>query len=299
MRTPSTIENRLLEGVYWMLVACAVAGVLVGFACGAMWLVGLACGALMVGLWAGFIEPRLLTQKTIRLNLAASPRAVLRVAFLSDFHAGFVKSSAFYRRVVQRTLALHPDVVILGGDFVEASVEGMRDLECLRELAAPLGVHFLLGNHDFLDDPVRVQRTLAEFGCVDATNRVWVLEKEGAVLEVVSLEDAYFGTPNLALLKSPRRGPRLLLLHEPDQLLDVEEGTADLILFGHTHGGQVRLPFIGAVHPLPQIVSRQFDRGVRSWRGIPVVIGQGLGESTGRVRFCCPPQLLLLEIGLG
>jgi hypothetical protein len=81
-------------------------------------------------------------------------------------------------------------------------------------------------------------------------------------------------------------------------LLDLKEKETDLVLAGHTHSGQVRLPFVGPLVPVPAILGRAVDRGRKVVNGVPAIISNGLGESDGRLRLFSPPQIVLIEVGI-
>ncbi len=284
----------IFEVVFWMLLGCFLTLFVMGLVADVLWVIIPAGLYITLLVEAGCIEPRIITSKVYRVSLEASAR--FRLVFISDFHAGAHKGRRFYQRLVARVNALDPDVIILGGDFVEDEIAGIEDLASFKNLRAAQGVYFLLGNHDFDDEPQCVRTTLVKWKLRDLTNRSVLLEKDGRTIELIGLDDAWRGKPYSQLVHRGASSPRIVLMHEPDGLLDLEAGQADLVLMGHTHGGQVRLPRIGALVPLPQQLPRSFDRGRKDWKGIPVIISQGVGETGTRMRFCCPPEMTVVEI---
>jgi hypothetical protein len=291
-------EHYFFEIAYWALLLLTIVGMIAGAALSNGWLRGFSFVGFLIGIWSGFIEPRLITTARYRLALVKEPKTWVRVAFVSDLHAGLRKRRAFFARAVGMMLALRPDMVLIGGDLVEEAADPLSELEPLSRLEAPLGKYFILGNHDYIDDPDVVDRQMRAWGFASLINERCLIQKEGRSLELVGLDDSWLGKPDVRLLRRAEKSPRLLLLHEPDNLSDVSAGDADAIVMGHTHGGQVRLPFIGSVRHLPQNVSQKYDRGLRDWMGIPVVISQGLGEAESRVRLWCPPEIVMLELGI-
>lgn len=291
------LEGPILTWVYWILIAISVVGFIV-FRSAFPVVAGFffVCLALLV--YGGFIEPQFITVKRYRLPLVDNPVTWVRVVFLSDLHAGGGKTPAYYARVARQTLAQDPDLILFGGDFVEEEAAPVVDLSPFETLHAPLGCYFILGNHDYADDPEAVRRQFLAWGFTDATNKVFHLEKDGRPLTLIALEDSWYGHPDIDLLKQPRQSPRLLFIHQPDNLLDVKAGDVDVAVMGHTHGGQIRLPLIGKLRPLPSKAPQWLDRGLRHWNGIPAVISQGIGESDIRARLFCPPQIVILELGI-
>jgi predicted MPP superfamily phosphohydrolase len=93
--------------------------------------------------------------------------------------------------------------------------------------------------------------------------------------------------------------PLILLSHNPDVILRDEHKRAALIISGHTHGGQFRLPLIGAIAPIPNELGRRYDRGIFTLdNGVILAITQGMGETMARARIFCPPEILMLKINL-
>jgi len=104
------------------------------------------------------------------------------------------------------------------------------------------------------------------------------------------------GVPKLPRLEAGGL-PRVVLTHEPDLLLDMREGQAELALCGHTHGGQIRLPVIGSM-VVPSKLKRHADMGRRIINGIPVFVTRGVGEVLCRARLFCPPEIVVIELGI-
>jgi len=251
--------------------------------------------ALLV--YAAFLEPRILRVTRYRESLVPESRVWLRIAFLSDLHAGGFRTYEWYKRIVRETQALRPDIVVGGGDFVADLVEHVSDLSSLRDLTASLGKVFVLGNHDYIDRPQSVRSALASYGFADLTNGSIVFERDGAKLEVTGVDDHWRGDPVIAK-RTARDVPRLVVAHEPDVCMDLKEGEADLVVTGHTHGGQVRLPFIGPVYPIPSKLGRAVDQGRKTVNGTRLIVSRGLGEEEARVRLFCPAEVVIVDVGI-
>ncbi len=271
----------------------------VGISRGGLWTILALAAAigeamLVVGIW---IEPRRLVVTRIREPLVAEPKVWITVAFLSDLHAGGFRPRSWYERIAQEVAALHPDLLILGGDYVVDLAEPIHDLACLKNVTARLGKYFVLGNHDYMDRPQEIRRAIVSWGYEDLTNRSVMLHVDGRSLELHGIDDCWHGAPKHFRRTSPSI-PHLLVSHEPDTLLDLTEGDTDLVLIGHTHGGQIRLPYIGALWPIPTKLGRRVDRGKKIVNGIRCLLSNGLGETDGRLRWFCAPEILLVEVGV-
>jgi predicted MPP superfamily phosphohydrolase len=243
-----------------------------------------------------FIETHRLRVTTYREELRPHPSVWMKIAFLSDFHAGGSMGKDWWERVATETAALAPDVIVLGGDYVVESFDTINELLPLTQLRAPLGVFFLLGNHDFLDRPEDIRSWLVDKGFADLTNRSITVHRDGRDLEIQGLDDHWYGAPQDFERTSPAIA-HLLIAHEPDALLDLEEGKTDLMLAGHTHGGQVRVPGIGALW-VPTNIGRKVSGGPVRLNGVRALISRGLGQSAWEPRLGARPEIVIVEAGI-
>lgn len=248
--------------------------------------------------YGALIEPQRLTVTTYRHNLVVQPATHFRLVWLSDLHAGPLRPTSWYERIAREVHALHPDMLVLGGDVVVDRVDAasLALLQPLKMLEARMGKFFVLGNHDEMDRPQEVREALSQLGYRDFTNQHAVLIREGRRIEIAGIDDHWMGDPRWTPRTSPEI-PHITFSHEPDIMMDLKEGDTDLVLSGHTHGGQIRLPLVGALW-LPTKLGRLVDQGEKRIHGIPCIISNGLGEAAGRARLGCPPQIIVVEIGI-
>jgi uncharacterized protein len=172
-------------------------------------------------------------------------------------------------------------------------------LDAIASLKAPRGVYAVPGNHDHVVGIARWHRDLAERPAVtDLTNRAEVIDVAGARLCVAGVDDLSLGRPDLGVLPPPEeRDFTLLLAHDPAQAERARRvcDAVDLIVSGHTHGGQVRLPFIGALH-LPTRRDEPYDEGLRRRPWTQVYTSRGVGTVHLPVRFLCRPEVAMLTL---
>lgn len=280
---------------------------------------GLCMVALASGLWsAAFlygcaVEPQLITVTTIRIQ--ADIRQPLRIALLSDLHMGAYKGADYLQRVVQRTNALVPDIVLLAGDYVLGDTpadQAAAALAPLKELHPAAGTYGVLGNHDHglfrafggLHTPVHdpsgtLAKALEQAGVTVLDNANEIVTLGTDKLAIAGIEDRWMPDSDVrgALANIPKGIPIILIAHNPDVVLDPQSGSASIIVAGHTHGGQIRLPGLGPVPRLPTRLGRVFDQGLfRIHNNTDLVITRGVGESGPRMRLFAPPEILLLEL---
>jgi predicted MPP superfamily phosphohydrolase len=220
------------------------------------------------------------------------------VAHLTDIHVGRIITLGYVRKAVDLANAARPDVVVLTGDFVTpARAIGEAYADELRRLEAPLGVFAVLGNHDHWTDPAGVVAMLESAGVEMVTNRRVVLERGGGKLCLAGVDDLWEGRQLLdeALGGLDESVPRLVLCHNPDYAEVMPASPrVDLLLCGHTHGGQVRLPLIGA--PRLPIVHAKYADGLVAGPACAVFVSRGVGLAGLPVRFNCRPEVPVLTL---
>ncbi|OAI42301.1 hypothetical protein AYO40_00215 [Planctomycetaceae bacterium SCGC AG-212-D15] len=275
---------------------------------------GLGAGAALGAGYALVVEPRNFDIRRLSLAIRGLPASLdgLRIIQLTDIHHGPWLSRAFVRGIVDATNRLEPDLFLLTGDYVLSSPEYIRPVaQELGRLRPGIGTLAVLGNHDWWEDGERMREELVAAGIpvIDNTRRIVTPDRRlvesaddglaiGGVGDLWEDRQDYRG----ALGGLPVEMPRLLLSHNPD----VAEETGltrggervDLMLSGHTHGGQVRLPFLGT----PAVPSRyglKYAQGLVQGPRCPVYICRGIGMSVLPIRFAVPPEIALLEIRVG
>ena len=222
-----------------------------------------------------------------------------RVAFLTDTHVtGFVRSD-FYRAVVAQTNRFDPDLILLGGDFVTFR----RDIPLMAEvlldgLSARDGILAVLGNHDYWANGDEVKAAMTAKGVQFIINTSHVIRRDGAELPVVGIDEVYRGEPDVdAAFAGVKRGPRLGLTHHPD-LIDLVAGRRiDLLVCGHTHGGQIRFPFFGAI-VVPSIHEGRYAAGFRRTGEVLVYVSRGIG-AIPPIRILCRPEVATFTLRKG
>ncbi len=232
----------------------------------------------------------------VRTELAGL-RAPLRIAWLTDLHHGEFVRTASVRTWVDAALREAPDLVLLGGDLVDQTPGADPDAELFAELArlrAPLGVWAVAGNHDH-----GRYRGIGPYVALLRGAGIEVLVNRGIAvrpdLHLAGLDDYRNGRPDLGatLRDRPAAGATLLLSHNPDVLPEVPTDVG-LTLSGHTHGGQVVLPGVGALYTS----SRYGERFLAGWVEGPArgYVSRGLGVTSLPVRINCPAELTILDL---
>ncbi len=268
-------------------------------------------------LYSTQLEPSWIEIAEVDVRLPGLPPALdsLTIAQLSDLHLGPHVSARDVARAVERTNALGADLIVVTGDYVYGSAA--YSAPCAQELAAlraPYGTFAVLGNHDIWTDAEQVAANLSAAGIGILRNQAIPLSSQGAALWLVGVEDTgllagTFGdfralwqpaaTALARLLKEiPPDEARVLLVHNPDFTEMLPEDRVDLALCGHTHGGQVRLPLLGA--PIvPSCFGQKYAGGLVAGSQTTVYVNRGIGVIAPPVRFNCRPEITLLRLKSG
>ncbi len=257
-----------------------------------------------MGLRAFWLEPGSFTVDEERISLHWSAHGPLRIAILSDLHVGSpFNGLAKVREIVDRTNAARPDIVCILGDLVVQGVIGghfvpPEDIAAeLKRLRAGAGVFAVLGNHDGWLNHDRVRDALQRNGIRVVEETAERRDTPAGPLWIAGVSDLWTGTHDItAALDAVKHdgAPVILLTHNPDVFPLVPDGVA-LTLAGHTHGGQVRLPFVGA--PIvPSQFGQRFAAGHIVEGGRHLFVATGLGTSILPVRFRVPPAVTILTI---
>ncbi len=242
--------------------------------------------------YATHVEPWRLVVEQVCLPLPAwrPELADLKLVQLSDFHLHPFTTAAQIEAAVEEARVLQPDVAVLTGDYVLATADAIFELApILARLNPRLGIYAVLGNHDHWQSAAVVRQGLQEVGITLLHNCHVALE---GGLVVAGVDDPWVGRPDLASALDGLSSADVvvLLAHEPDF---ADQFTRDprvhLQLSGHSHGGQVRVPGIGAVF-LPQH-GQKYDMGLYQVQDAWVYTNRGLGVTGANVRLNCPPEI--------
>lgn len=223
---------------------------------------------------------------------------MLTVAFASDFHAGITTDPDLLRRACNALEVAKPDVLLLGGDFVSLDARQIDWLAPLMgRIPAPLGRFAVLGNHDRWNGADYVSRSLEAVGIEVLNNRNRRLPPPFDHISICGLDDFLTGQPDAAAALAGAEGARIVLMHAPANLLDLEGEHFDLALCGHTHGGQIALSGGTPIHVALGPLSRDYNRGrFRMNHGGILVVSVGLGCTTLPIRLNSDPEIILCKI---
>src|SRR5829696_7349492 len=263
---------------------------------------------LLLGLlvfWGFFIEPNRLVVRQQTIQIESWPRELngLRIAVIADIHAGapFIDDEKL-RLIVKRTNDLHPDLIVILGDYmtgdgwVRRRVKPEEFAPILKDFSAPLGVYSVLGNHDWWFNGKEVRRGLEQNGIKVLEDEVVQLNARSTTLWLAGLADLWTRPQHIeeTIDKVPEGAPVIALTHNPDIFPQVSQ-RVPLLLAGHTHGGQVRFPLIGSVVHSSKL-GKRYESGHVFENNHHLFVTTGIGTSIMPVRFGVPPEIVLVTV---
>jgi uncharacterized protein len=229
-----------------------------------------------------------------------------RIVQISDIHLDEYTEPFFFERIVHQVNNLAPDLVLLTGDFITRGAFSFiagshavnRCAEILTTLTAPLR-YAILGNHDVAFNAPMVTQALATHSTPVLINQHLPIERNGARFWLCGAEDPGTSHPDLDLtIPAQPDGPVLLMAHEPDfadQVVAHPRGHfVDLMLAGHSHGGQIRLPFLGPLVLPP--MGEKYPEGLYRFNQMQLYVNRGIGTVGLPFRLNCPPEITVITL---
>jgi predicted MPP superfamily phosphohydrolase len=269
-------------------------------------LVTVATVPVVAGMYATKIEPFWPRFPEIPVKIKGLPKSFegYRIAQVTDMHCGHTPLK-FLQQSIAKVAELKPDLVVFTGDLVHhcaAWIEATTDL--VKTFNVPVIVTF--GNHDYgtyrgddeaydpnLDE--QLHAALTSIGATVLRNESISINHPDGKLWFAGLDDLWFGDfrPKLAFQNIPKDQPTIALSHNPDTAEMLADYHPDLILSGHTHGGQIRLPFYGPIRL--NVAQRQYDWGLFQLPNSQLYVSSGIGYIR-KVRFYCRPEVPIITL---
>lgn len=261
----------------------------------------LAVGAMGVIGDAVLYEPRhiIIEKKTIPINGLPDVFEGFRICQITDVHHGQFVGLKFIEKVVNKSNILIPDLMVLTGDYVYNSNKYVVPaISALCNLKSPNGILAVLGNHDHYHGAELAKEVFNKYNAHVLTNSHRLIEIKGKAICIAGVGDLWEGKQDLkeAFKGIPADVSRILLSHNPDyaEVMPKTE-RVDLMLAGHTHGGQIRMPF--SIAPVTMSnYGQKYTGGLVKLPDTQVYVSRGVGVGLLPVRFNCPPEITIITL---
>jgi predicted MPP superfamily phosphohydrolase len=246
--------------------------------------------------YAFFVEPNMLDVTKISLSFDKLPVSAdgIKIVQISDFH--YNRDALIYEKTLRKIAELKPDIIVITGDFTGSRGNDAAVSYCKRIVSLGKPAFAVMGNWD--------HKTVAAYTLKNSLTKagVRVLTNENVEFmphfHIAGTDDSYTGFADLQKTFSgiPEGDFVLLLTHAPDIIYDAAQYKPDLVLCGHTHGGQVKIPFIKKALYVPSIYGSRFLEGLFRVNGVYMYVNRGIGESHLRMRFLSKPEITVFTL---
>lgn len=266
-------------------------------------------------IYGSFIEPKLLIvrEQTIDLPNVEKP---IKIALFADSQVGPYKQTKHVEKIVETILGLEPDLVFIAGDIVNNGLKKVDEtiyLQPLEKLADKIPTYAINGNHEYgincgsekqgckyyhANDSKNVQQTLEKMGIYYLVNELRLITKNEQSFYLFGGDSFWADQLNFTELTNRDKIniPTIALIHNPAAAWETSSHNIDLMLSGHTHGGQIRLPWLGPLAKVDPTFPKKLYQGLHKINGMQLYITSGTGETGTRARLFNPPEIVLLTI---
>ncbi len=256
---------------------------------------------ILVGIWGVFIEPNHIKVEKLSLKIKDLPPSFqnLKILHFSDLH--FKKFGQKEKKVLEILNQLNPDFIFISGDIVDWETNNFDSCQkFLRELAKNYQgrIFGVYGNHDHKN------RKFALLGTILKENKIKILnnesrkiERNGDFIYLIGVDDPHLGYDNIekAMEEVENNSPKILLAHSPEIFRKVKEKNIDLVLTGHTHGGQINIPLFSDL-VLPLKYDKKYKSGLFKENSTYLYVNRGIGETLLPIRINAFPEVTLITL---
>lgn len=250
----------------------------------------------LLGWYSFLFEPNNIQVEEISIEIENLPDAFANatIVHLTDFHSfGFGERE---KKVLEIADQINPDFVFITGDFIDSET---KDIAACEKFWQEIGKRYqgkifgVLGNHD----PNSLEKLLEKAEIVILDNENIRIFQGKEYIYLVGVNDPDTGRDNLqkAIMNTEINVPKILLAHSPDIINGLEQGKVDLILVGHTHGGQIKIPFLRPFW-VPTQNRGKYAKGLFKVNNIDLYVNRGIGTTALPIRFNCSPEITVIEL---
>lgn len=257
-------------------------------------------GGLAVCGWSVLIRPEWVSVRTVRIELDGLPKEFdgYRLAQVSDVHVGSMFSPAKAKRLVSQVNQLNVDLIAFTGDYVTSGTAFHSAIaEVLAQMKARDGSIAVMGNHDYFGDGEPLVLALREKGIVVLRNERTRVTRGASALEIAGVEDTWTRRANVeeTMRGWHQKAPMIVLAHDPNLFPKLRDFGPALVLSGHTHWGQIGVPFVAAQLNVAQLAYR-YHAGLSVEGNATLYVNPGIGTTGPPFRFGVAPEITVLEL---
>ncbi len=244
-----------------------------------------------------FFETNWLKLKKYKIKITKPAFKGYKIIFVSDFHHSSLASKKYIQRVVEKINDLKPDLIVLGGDYVSTKSKYIEPLfKELKGLNATMGVYGVIGNHDINVDKKSILLNMEKANIKTLDNTSYWITKNNERIKLGGVADYLYDIPdiNQTIYDTSPSDYVILVSHNPDYIEKIKNDRIDLMLSGHTHGGQVTIFGLYAPY-IPSTYKQKYRTGLKFVYNTHLIITNGIGCVGVPLRFFARPQITQIE----
>jgi len=264
--------------------------------------------------YGSFVEPNLIITNYQEIDLEEI-KSPIKIAVVGDFQVGNSKKEKYVEKVTNRILKLQPDLVFIVGDIVDNAVyteDEAKYLSPIKKLANIIPTYAIHGNHEYgigggkaITDPkyrtsdvsLETKIIVESFGIKYLVNDLEEIEVRNEKFYLFGGDSIWAEKLDYSVLNNRTKDlATIALIHNPLAIFQAHKHNIDIMLSGHTHGGQIRLPFIGPMGRVDDILPAEWYQGWNNFEGMDFFVTSGIGESGTRARLFNPPEIVMMTI---
>ena len=255
---------------------------------------------ILILIYSFYIEPYNLIIKEYKIENNTLPDSFdgLKIIHFSDVHYGRTVDNKYLEKIVNLINKQKPDLVFFTGDFIDKDIVLKEDditkvNSILNNIESSIGNYAITGNHDIkhLDEYKKILD--GNFTLIDNEEKL-IYYKDATPISLVGIKDTLESTPDYNILNKEHNYFRIVLVHEPDAYDNIKNNNINLMLSGHSHNGQVRIPFIGAIYT--PVGSKKYYENYYKLNNTELYISNGIGTSGINIRFMSQPSINLYRL---
>ena len=255
-----------------------------------------------LGIYATKGEPRWLEVNRLKIKIEKllCQFVGFRIVQLSDIHFDTSAGPKYIEKCLQKASQLAPDIIVLTGDYVTKDSWAIIEFaQQMRELAQKFQIYAVLGNHDHMQDVHFIIHHLRSANVQVMINESREILLGNSKIYLLGADDSLCGNFNLGMTMRniPKEATKIMITHNPDEIQQISEHGIDFVMVGHTHGGQIYLPFIGPLMN-PPIYGRKYLSGMFKIGRTQMYVNRGIGTYILPIRFCARPEISVFELSL-
>lgn len=221
-----------------------------------------------------------------------------KIIQISDFHN--TKEKSLIEDLIKEIKNQKPDIIVITGDLIDSrNTSNEIAIDFIKKIKDIAPIYYVNGNHEarIIDEYYELKSKMSELGVSILENKSTTIEKENSIINIIGINDPSFTyESSINTIRYDKNNYTILLSHRPELFSSYAKENMDLVLVGHAHGGQIRIPFIGGVVAPNQGIFPKYSKGMFNENGTTMIVSSGIGNSIFPFRINNKPELVIISL---